>query len=972
MTKRDLNAIAANANDDNEFGDGAASHLEGCACSSCCGSDSDKIEGGGRANAPDSVPGNTSSTATAIVGGVISGSIDTAGDSDWYSITLTAGQTYTFSTILGAGALADSILRLRDSSGALIAQNDDAIANSSFLFSEITYTATTSGTFFLDVTGYTTSTGSFYLTSTAPVSDTIAASAATTASLTLDAPATAGTLLSNGDHDWYAVELVAGQIYEFTTTSATTANVDTTLMLRNASGTLLSYNDDSSGTFSRIRYIAATSGTFYLDVAAWGNAESGNYNVSASIAPPLSVYSSDQISTQLTNTYWDGTQRSWNLQAGGTITVNITGLTAPAQTLAREALLLWTDATGINFSEIATDAQITFDDNEPGAFAQSTVEGGFITSSQINVSEEWLTSSGSTLRSYTFQAYIHEIGHTLGLGHGGNYNAAADYTQDASYLNDSWATTIMSYFDQSENTYFANRGFSRQFTVTPLVADIVATTNLYGTATTTRTGDSIYGVGNNTGRSAFNATATDTPLTVSIVDHGGTDMLDYSVYATNQLINLNSDTFSNVGARVGNVSIARGSIIENAITGSGNDTLIGNAAINRLEGGLGNDSYFAGAGDIVVDAAGSGYDIVYATSNYTLNAGAEIEVLGTVDNTATTAINLTGNELRNFLTGNAGNNVLDGQGGADYLGGRGGDDSYYVDADDIVLEAMGDGNDTVYARTSYTLYGGMSVETLATADAAATTALNLRGNELNNRLIGNAGANTLAGGLGNDVLEGGLGNDSYFVDSGDAVNDAMNSGYDIIYASADFILSAGSEIEVLGTLDNGATGAINLTGNAMNNYLTGNAGSNILNGQSGNDYLGGRGGNDTFVFGLSSGADAILDFSQGQDKIDVSAYGLSFAQLQASFVQQGSDGLINLGNGNSITLYGVTMSLLAASDFVFAGNAEAAKATSIDVMDIGKAFQSEADLGQLIADPVFLDQSGLDRWGILPSGNAWI
>jgi serralysin len=588
-------------------------HFTGCVCAACCGGD--KIEGGGGpTNADDTVPGSTATTAVAPVGGMIQGSIDTTGDSDWYRITLTAGQTYTFSTILGS--LSDSILRLRDATGAVIAENDDATANSSVLFSEITYTAATSGTFYLDVTGFGGATGGFFLTSTAPVADSIAASSASTATLTLGAAPTNGTIDANGDHDWFAVQLVAGQTYLFTTASTGAANdVDTTLMLRSASGALLAYNDDSVGTYSRVRFTPTTTGTYYLDVGAWGNNASGGYRVQAQVAPPLEVFSNDQIATQLTQTYWGGTQRAWNVQAGGTLTVNITALTAAGQTLAREALALWSDATGIRFSEVASGGQITFDDNEDGAFASSSIQAGVIISSRINVSESWL-ANGSTIRSYAFQTYLHEIGHALGLGHGGPYNSTADYAQDASYANDSWATTVMSYFDQTENTYFAGLSFSRQFAVSPLVADIVATTRLYGTATGTRTGDTVYGVGNTSGRAVYDAAPTASPLTVTIVDHGGTDTLNFSIYSANQNINLNSETFSNVGGRTGNLSIARGTVIENAVGGSGNDTLTGNGVANRLTGGTGNDTINGGSNvdTAVVSGNRSAYTITQTST----------------------------------------------------------------------------------------------------------------------------------------------------------------------------------------------------------------------------------------------------------------------------------------------------------------------------------------------------------------------
>jgi Ca2+-binding RTX toxin-like protein len=584
---------------------GSTDHLEGCACGECAAAASDKAPGPGE-GAEDIVPGNTSSTVTVPVGGNVAGVIDTSGDHDWYAVTLVAGQTYTFQTILTGSGLPDSLLVLRNAAGVELAQNDDAAsAPNHYTFSEITFTATSSGTYFLDVSGFDVSdVGSFNLTVSAPTADGIAGSSATSASLTLGT-ATNGLFDANGDHDWYAVTLTAGQSYVFNTSATGGAgDPDTTLFLRNASGALLAYNDDAAGTYSQIRFTPTTTGTYYLDVAAWGNAEVGAYRVTVDLAPPLPIFTNNEIAFQLTNTYWGGTARKWNVAPGGTITVNITALTADGQFLAHEALNLWTDATGIIFNEVAVGGQITFDDNQAGAFASSTRIGGFITASQINVSESWLTSSGNTLRSYTFQAYVHEIGHALGLGHAGNYNTTAAYPNDASYQNDSWATSVMSYFDQTENTYFAGLGFTRQFAVTPMIADLIAVQNLYGVNTTTRTGNNTYGVGNNTGRDAFTFALGSPSVAYVIVDNGGIDTMDYSTSSANQRIDLNPETFSNIGGGTGNVSIARGTVIENAVGGNGNDTLIGNSVANTLTGGNGGDTINGGDGNDIITGGG--------------------------------------------------------------------------------------------------------------------------------------------------------------------------------------------------------------------------------------------------------------------------------------------------------------------------------------------------------------------------------
>ncbi|QKS30942.1 MAG: S8 family serine peptidase [Candidatus Accumulibacter similis] len=273
-----------------------------------------------------------------------------------------------------------------------------------------------------------------------------------------------------------------------------------------------------------------------------------------------------------------------------------------------------------------------------------------------------------------------------------------------------------------------------------------------------------------------------------------------------------------------------------------------NGAANALSGGLGDDAYYVGVNDVVVEAAGEGTDILYSTFNWAL--GANVERLYLYGSAPVAG---TGNDLANVLYGNQNPaaNVL--------TGGLGGD-AYYVGSNDGIVEVAGQGTDSAYCYGDYTLATGVSVEYLYLNVTTGQTltgnelANNLRGNNGNDTLIGLEGNDTLDGKLGADLLRGGAGDDTYTVDdAGDSVVELFGEGNDCVYSSLSWTLGANLERLVLS-----GSSAISATGNELANVLYGqnNGAANVLSGGLGDDayYVG---VNDVVVEAAGEGTDIL-------------------------------------------------------------------------------------------------------------------
>ncbi len=508
-----------------------------------------------------------------------------------------------------------------------------------------------------------------------------------------------GQLDSFGDRDWVAITLAKGETYDIDLMSLGLA--DPYLRLYDWFGNLVAKNDDANfpagNLNSQITFTAPYSGTYYVDAGAYGGAFVGYYALSVEVDYSNINVSDEQFAKQLTDGYWEafGSSRAaWDTAPGGSLTYDVDGLTADGRYLAQQALLGWTMVTGIAFVRVSGGADITFDDEEPGAYASTASAGGQIVSAQINIDDDWIASYGAELDGYSFQAYLHETGHALGLGHAGDYNGDATFGIENDFANDSWHESIMSYFAQDDNP---NVDADFAFVITPMKADIIAMQDLYGIAGTIRTGDTTYGYNGNTGTYLDDIVSMNEPVAFTILDDGGFDTLDLSGTSADQHIDLRVGARSDVLGLTGNLTIADGTRIELLIGGTGVDHVFGSMARNKVQAGPGNDILWGNnGGDRLEGGGGADYIDGGAAADRLYGDGGRDRLFGRDGNDR-----LWGNGGQDLLRGGGKNDLLIGGTGADRLFGQRGADTLKGGRGDGDVLNGGAGRDEFVFRSSF-------------------------------------------------------------------------------------------------------------------------------------------------------------------------------------------------------------------------------------------------------------------------------
>ena len=234
--------------------------------------------------------GDDTTTCELAVGASDREGIETAGDTDWFEVELTADTTYLFEVAGGGGSdgLADPVVRLFDADGdALVPDVVDADADGDGT-AGVTFTPGTDATFYVEASeDGDDATGTY----TVSVTDSDCSAGASTLCSVAVGGSVSGEVGLAGDVDWFAVELVGltvGDTYLFEVAGGGGSGglVDPVVRLFDADGDALvpdvvDSDADGDGT-AGVGFTPGADGSYFVAVSEDGDDGTGTYTVSVS------------------------------------------------------------------------------------------------------------------------------------------------------------------------------------------------------------------------------------------------------------------------------------------------------------------------------------------------------------------------------------------------------------------------------------------------------------------------------------------------------------------------------------------------------------------------------------------------------------------------------------------------------------------------------------------------------------------
>lgn len=358
--------------------------------------------------------------------------------------------------------------------------------------------------------------------------------------------------------------------------------------------------------------------------------------------------------------------------------------------------------------------------------------------------------------------------------------------------------------------------------------------------------------------------------------------------------------------------------------GGGDDMLVAQGAESRLSGGLGADIFVLGAADGVlrvtdfqvgvdqldlslipwlrspaqlqVSAQAGGIRLEFGDTRLVIlsadGAALDLDDIWPTGRFSTPDRMALGEWIEDGITyGGGGDDRLQGQGGADQIQGLGGDDR---------IQGQG-GADQIWGGDGADRLNGNAGADQIWGEAGADR---IWGGGDADHLLGGAGNDTLRGGSGADQLQGDAGGDRL---QGQKGADRMTGG-----GGADTLIGGAGKDRIWGGQDSDR-----LTGGGGRDRLWGGAGEDLLLGGKGRDDMTGGQGADVFVFARGHGADRILDFTPGEDLIDLTVLGGRHFNYEDLQISRSSGDTVILTGAGQITLEGLRPGEITADDFLF-------------------------------------------------------
>lgn len=464
----------------------------------------------------------------------------------------------------------------------------------------------------------------------------------------------------------------------------------------------------------------------------------------------------------------------------------------------RDVLDMYQAVSGLVFTEVSGSDPLVEGDIRAAVSGGPDTAEAYLPAPVPEGGDVWFgvgTTNTPEPGTYGFLTFLHEAGHALGLSH--SFEAAGPFPAMPADR-DALEYTVMSYSSYVGQT--EDGGYVNVYGAYPqslMMYDIAAIQHLYGANFNYNDGDTVYSFDALTGQFFINGAGQGAPAANyvfrTIWDGGGVDTYDLSNYFNDMDVNLNPgasslfslDQLADLNAfgsqtaegNLYNALMHHGSfdsLIENVVTGGGDDAIRGNQTANQISGRAGNDDihgggspdYLLGQGGDDTVRGGGGDDLLFG--------------LGGGDT-------LSGGEGRDTMYGGDRDDTLSGENGADFLFGDAGRDTI----------SGGDGDDI--------MFGGAGGDTLRGEGGINRG----RGEDGGDALIGGNALDILFGGAGDDILNGRGGRDILAGDEGAdmfvyrAADESM-SGADARDSILDFSSAEGDLID-LSAIDADAT-----------------------------------------------------------------------------------------------------------------------------------------------------------------------